>query len=345
MCFANGDSEERVPGTCRTAYTKHATGSQRLAFARDAEWFEGRPRLCQKGTDVGASQRVTIMSKVWLITGASRGLGHSILEAALQAGGKVLASARDIARFADLQARYGERLATFELDVTNEQQAKEAVSEAVRLFGSLDVLVNNAGYGHIQPFEYVRAEDFRAQIETNLFGVVNLTRAAIPVMRAQGGGHIFQVSSAGGRISSPGLSAYQAAKWAVGGFSDVVGKEVAPFGIRVCTLEPGGMRTEWGHEARATLQSLPQDYEASLGDFKALMDAYVGHEVGDPERIAKLIVALASRAAVPARLVLGSDAWQVVEAEEQARRETMQCWKAVTLAADFGAAPPAWPSE
>ncbi|MGV2290041.1 SDR family NAD(P)-dependent oxidoreductase [Trinickia sp. YCB016] len=285
------------------------------------------------------------MSKVWLITGASRGLGRSILEAALQDGGKVLATARDTARFADLQARHGERLATFELDVTNEQQAKQAVAEAMRLFGRLDVLVNNAGYGHIQPFEYTPVEDFRAQIETNLFGVVNLTRAAIPVMRAQGGGHIFQVSSAGGRISTPGLSAYQAAKWAVGGFSDVVGKEVAPFGIRICTLEPGGMRTGWGHEARATLQNLPHDYQASLGDFKALIDAYVGHEVGDPERIAKLIVALASRATLPAHLVLGSDAWQVVEAEEQARREAMQRWKPVTLAADFGAVSPEWPSE
>jgi NAD(P)-dependent dehydrogenase (short-subunit alcohol dehydrogenase family) len=285
------------------------------------------------------------MSKVWLITGASRGLGLSILEAALQNGGKVLATARDTARFADLQARYGESMATFKLDVTNEHQAQEAASEAVRRFGRLDVLVNNAGYGHIQPFEHVPAGDFRAQIETNLFGVVNLTRAAIPVMRAQGGGHIFQLSSAGGRISSPGLSAYQAAKWAVGGFSDVVGKEVAPFGIRICTLEPGGMRTEWGHEARSTLEQLPEDYQASMAEFKALMDAYVGHEVGDPERVAKLIVDLVARTTLPARLVLGSDAWQVIEAEEQAREETKQRWKPVTLAADFDAASPEWPSE
>ncbi|GAA7768691.1 hypothetical protein RN01_17600 [Cupriavidus sp. SHE] len=134
------------------------------------------------------------MSKVWLITGAARGLGRDILEAALRGGGKVLATARDITRLADLQAHYGEQLATYELDVTNEKQVQDAVSEAVRRFGRLDVLVNNAGCGHIQPFEYVPAEDFRAQVETNLFGVVNLTRAAIPVMRAQGGGHIFQVS-------------------------------------------------------------------------------------------------------------------------------------------------------
>ncbi|NTY41503.1 SDR family NAD(P)-dependent oxidoreductase [Burkholderia diffusa] len=285
------------------------------------------------------------MSKVWLITGAARGLGRAILEAALQGGDQVLATARDTKRFADLQAHHGDRLATFALDVTNEQQANEAVSEAVRRFGKLDVLVNNAGYGHIQPFEYVPADEFRAQIETNLFGVVNLTRAAIPVMRAQGSGHIFQVSSAGGRISSPGLSAYQAAKWAVGGFSDVVGKEVAPFGIRICTLEPGGMRTDWGHEARTTLGQLPEDYQASMAEFKSLIDAYVGNEVGDPERIAKLIATLALRKTVPARLVLGSDAWQVVEAEEQARQDAMHCWKPVTLAADFDAAAPTWPSE
>ncbi|KVK80748.1 SDR family NAD(P)-dependent oxidoreductase [Burkholderia sp. MSMB1498] len=285
------------------------------------------------------------MSKVWLITGASRGLGRAILEAALQDDGMVLATARDTSRFADLQARHGERLATFELDVTNEERAKRAVAEAVRRFGRLDALVNNAGYGHVQPFEYTSSDDFRAQFETNLFGVVNLTRAVIPVMRSQGSGHIFQISSAGGRISSPGLSAYQSAKWAVGGFSDVVGKELAPFGIRVCTLEPGGMRTEWGYEARSTLQDLPEDYQQSMAGFKALIDAYVGHEVGDPERVAKLIVMLASREFVPARLVLGSDAWQVVEAEEDVRRETGQNWKAVTLAADFGAAPLEWPAE
>lgn len=164
------------------------------------------------------------MSEVWLITGASRGLGRAILEAALHSGAKVLATARDITRFVELQAQYGANLATFELDVTDEQQARHAVAEAVRRFGRLDVLVNNAGFGHIQPFEHIPTDDFRAEVETNLFGVVNLTRAAIPVMRAQGRGHIFQVSSAGGRIASPGLSAYQAAKWAVGGFSDVVGK-------------------------------------------------------------------------------------------------------------------------
>lgn len=285
------------------------------------------------------------MSKVWLITGASRGLGRSILEAALQGGAKVLATARDATRFADLQAQYGANLATFALDVTHQQQAQDAVAEAVRHFGRLDVLVNNAGFGHIQPFEHIAADDFRAEIETNLFGVVNLTRAAIPVMRAQGGGYVFQVSSAGGRIASPGLSAYQAAKWAVGGFSDVIGKELAPFGIQVCTLEPGGMRTDWGHQARSTLAELGDDYLASMAAFKALIESYVGNEVGNPARIAELLVTLATRADLPARLVLGSDAFYVVEVEEAARSEAMQRWRPVSLAADFGSALPQWPAQ
>lgn len=281
------------------------------------------------------------MSQVWLITGAARGLGRAIVEAALQAGDRVLATARDTSQLTTLLADHSEQLATFALDVTDELQAQQAVAEALRRFGRLDVLVNNAGYGQIQPFEHVSSDDFRAQIETNLFGVVNLTRAAIAPMRAQGYGRIFQVSSAGGRISSPGLAAYQAAKWAVGGFSDVVGKELVGFGIQVCTLEPGGIRTDWGQQARTTLQDLPADYQESLGAFKALIDSYVGNENGDPARIARLLVHLCrSSEQLPARLLLGSDAWQYVQAAEQARSAEAQHWQQLTLAADFGAAEP-----
>lgn len=285
------------------------------------------------------------MTKTWLITGAARGLGLSFVEAALQDGGKVLATARNAAALADLKARYGEQLATFTLDVTDEVQAQAAVAEAVKLFGRLDVLVNNAGYGYVQPFEHVSSQDFRDQIETNLFGVVNLTRAALPVMRKQGGGKIFQVSSVGGRITTPGLSAYQAAKWAVGGFSDVVGQEVAPFGIQICTLEPGGMRTDWGLSARTTITELPEDYQQSMGQFKSLIDTYAGHEVGDPERISQLLIGLAKRSKIPARLLLGSDAWQYANAVEAARNEVAEHWKPVTLAADFDTDAPVWPVE
>ena len=184
------------------------------------------------------------MSKVWLVTGAARGLGRSISEAVLKNGDRLVAAARDPQRLDDLVARYPDQVRAVALDVTDEAAAQRAVQLALDAFGGLDVLVNNAGYGHTVPFEQMSSEDFRAQLETNLFGVVNLTRAVLPVMRGQRSGHIFQVSSVGGRTSTPGLSAYQAAKWAVGGFSDVVAKEVSPLGIQICTLEPGGMRTD-----------------------------------------------------------------------------------------------------
>ena len=124
--------------------------------------------------------------------------------------------------------------------------------------------MNNAGYGHFIPFEQMAGEDFRAQVETNFFGVVNLTRAVVPVMRRQRSGHIFQVSSVGGRIGNPGLSAYQAAKWAVGGFTEVLAQELAPLGIRVTTLEPGGMRTHWGIAAQAATPEVWPDYRAAM---------------------------------------------------------------------------------
>ncbi|MEX3527417.1 MAG: SDR family NAD(P)-dependent oxidoreductase, partial [Burkholderia sp.] len=164
------------------------------------------------------------MSKVWLVTGAARGLGRAISEAVLAAGDRLGAGARDPSRLADLRRQHGDRLRTIELDVTDEAAAARAVELARSAFGRLDVLVNNAGYGHTVPFEQMAPADFRDQVETNLFGVVNLTRAALPVMRVLRAGHIFQVSSVGGRTTTAGLSAYQAAKWAVGGFSDVLGE-------------------------------------------------------------------------------------------------------------------------
>jgi NAD(P)-dependent dehydrogenase (short-subunit alcohol dehydrogenase family) len=180
------------------------------------------------------------MTRVWLLTGASRGLGRAIAETVLAAGDRLQAGARDPRTLADLAARYPETLRIATLDVTDPAAGEAAVQAALHAWGRVDVLVNNAGYGHLMPFEQMDAADFRDQVETNFFGVVNLTRAVVPVMRRQRSGHIFQVSSVGGRIGHPGLSAYQAAKWAVGGFSEVLAQELAPLGIRVTALEPGG---------------------------------------------------------------------------------------------------------
>jgi NAD(P)-dependent dehydrogenase (short-subunit alcohol dehydrogenase family) len=275
------------------------------------------------------------MSKVWLVTGAARGLGRSISEAVLAGGHRLIAGVRDPSRLSDLAARYPDQLRAVGLDVTDATAAQRAVDTALQDFGRLDVLVNNAGYGHTAPFEQMAPDDFREQVQTNLFGVVNLTRAALPVMRAQRSGHIFQVSSVGGRTSTPGLSAYQAAKWAVGGFSDVVAKEVAPLGIRVCTLEPGGMRTDWASEAKRRIDGMLPDYEASVGKVLELLGGYGGHEVSDPAKIAALIVQLSARNELPLRLLLGGDALYVANQAETQRAEELEQWRATTLSTHF----------
>jgi NAD(P)-dependent dehydrogenase (short-subunit alcohol dehydrogenase family) len=274
-------------------------------------------------------------SKVWLVTGAARGLGRLISEAVLAAGDRLVAGARDPERLADLVERYGDRIRPVALDVTDEAAAQRAVDHALNAFGRIDVLVNNAGYGHTAPFEQMTSKDFRDQVETNLFGVVNLTRAVLPVMRKQRAGHIFQVSSAGGRTTAPGLSAYQAAKWAVGGFSDVVAKEVAHLGIRVCTLEPGGMRTDWASEARRGINDMLPDYEPSVGKVLELLEAYGGHEISDPAKIAALIVQLSRRDQLPLRLVLGGDALHICRLADTERAEELEQWSETSLSTHF----------
>ena len=185
------------------------------------------------------------MSQVFFLTGSSRGLGREIAEAVLAAGHQLVATARQPASLADLAERYGDRILPVALDVTDPAAAEAAVAAGVAAFGRIDVVVNNAGYANLAAIEDITAEDFREQLDANLLGVVNVTKAALPVLREQGGGRILQVSSIGGRLATPGLAAYQAAKWAVGGFSEVLAAKSAPLGIKVTVLEPGGMQTDW----------------------------------------------------------------------------------------------------
>src|SRR5258708_38958616 len=197
--------------------------------------------------------------KVWLITGSGSGLGRDIAEAELAAGDNVIAGARRTEELAPLVAQYGERVKPVTLEVRDEAAAKAAVKLAVDTFGRLDVLVNNAGYGQFAPFEQMSGEDFQAVVDTCFYGVVYTTRAAAPVMRKRRSGHIFQVSSVGGRLAVPGNTPYHAAKWAVGGFSDSLAMEVAPFGVKICTLEPGGIRTNWARRASENMPDLLPD--------------------------------------------------------------------------------------
>ena len=203
------------------------------------------------------------------------------------------------------------------------------------MYGRLDVLVNNAGYQYNAPFEQITPEKFRDVIETCLFGVVYTTRAAVPIMREQKRGHIFQVSSIGGRVTIPGNSPYHAAKWAVGGFSDSLADEVAPFGVKVCTLEPGGMRTNFAERANEVRPELMPEYEQSVGPVFRMMAAAAGNSESDPKKIAAIVVSLSKADEVPKRLILGKGAAAFVEQVEQARVEVAARYRGVTLSTGF----------
>ena len=278
-------------------------------------------------------------SQVWLVTGSASGLGLSITEAALAAGHRVVATARDPSRLANLVQRFGDQVRTARVDVTDESAARDAVETAVTAFGRLDVVVNNAGFGQIAPFEQVSDADFRVLVETCFFGVVNMTRAALPVMRAQRSGLILQISSVGGRITTPGSAAYHAAKWAVSGFTESLAQEVAPFGVRMCAVEPGGMRTNYGARATAGMLSLLPDYEASVGRFAAAIAPYWGQETSHPGKIALALLRLAESDSVPAHLLLGSDAVQHVAKVEAERSAEGERWRELSLSTDIDPAP------
>jgi NAD(P)-dependent dehydrogenase (short-subunit alcohol dehydrogenase family) len=275
------------------------------------------------------------MAKVWLITGSGNGLGRDIAEAALAAGDSVVAGARRTEELEPLMAQYGERVKPVTLEVREEAAAKAAVQLAVDTFGRLDVLVNNAGYGKFAPFEQISAEDFQAVVDTCFYGVVYTTRAAVPVMRKQKSGHIFQVSSVGGRIAVAGNTPYHAAKWAVGGFSDSLAMEVAPFGVKVCTLEPGGIRTNWQRRASENAPDLLPDYEASVGSGLKMLRSLEGRSESDPRKIAEVIVRLANSDDVPVRLILGVDAEKRVQQVEAARASEAEKWRYLTVSTVF----------
>jgi NAD(P)-dependent dehydrogenase (short-subunit alcohol dehydrogenase family) len=280
-------------------------------------------------------QEAREMAKVWLITGSGNGLGRDIAEAALAAGDSVVAGTRRLEELNALVEQYGKRITPVKLDVRQEEAAKAAVQAALDNYSRLDVLVNNAGYGYIAPFEQMNSEQFRDVVETCLFGVVYTTHAALPVMRKQKSGHIFQVSSIGGRMAMPGNSPYHAAKWAVGGFSDSIAAEVAAFGVKVCSLEPGGIRTNWARRAGENPPELLPEYEESIGALRRRLTAALENAEGDPKKIAAVIVKLANSDAVPKRLVLGKEAEFWVKSAETARAEEAAEYRDLTLSTVF----------
>jgi NAD(P)-dependent dehydrogenase (short-subunit alcohol dehydrogenase family) len=277
---------------------------------------------------------VSSTSKVWLVTGASRGLGRAITEAALSAGHKVVATARNPEHLQDLVIAYGAQVQAIALDVTSEAAASQAVNGAIEAFGRLDVLVNNAGYGDICPIEDTSIADFRAQIETNLFGVIIVTKAALPFMRLQGSGHILQISSVGGRLGPMGRGPYAAAKWGVEGFSEVLAKEVNPLGIKVTIVEPGGFRTDFAGASTSIYEGRPE-YDSTVGKTARFQRDFNGKQPGDPARAAHAIVHLAGLEQPPLRLLLGSDAFYAVEQNDIAKMQLDQASRELTFSTDF----------
>lgn len=273
-------------------------------------------------------------SKVWFVTGASRGLGRAVAEAALSKGNRVVVTSRNPEQLKELILKYGDQVRAVALDVTSEAAASHAVSVAIESFGRLDVLVNNAGYGDIRPIEDTSIADFRAQIETNLFGVIIVTKAVLPFMRLRGTGHILQISSVGGRLGPIGRGPYAAAKWGVEGFSEVLAKEVGPLGIKVTIVEPGGFRTDFAGASTSIYEGRPE-YDSTVGETARFQRDFNGKQPGDPARAADVLVHIASLETPPLRLLLGSDAFHAAEQNDIAKMKLDQDSRGLTFSTDF----------
>jgi len=272
--------------------------------------------------------------KVWLITGCSRGLGRALAEAVLGAGHQLVATARDLISLNDLKGKYGDQVRLAAVDVTNENDASTAVQMAVDVFGKLDVLVNNAGYGTVNSIEERSLDDFRVEIETNLFGTIIMTKAVIPLMRKQAGGHIIQVSSIGGRIGPTGRAAYAAAKWGVEGFSETLSKEVGPLGIKVTIIEPGGFRTDFAGSSTSIREGLSA-YDATVGATARFQRDYNGKQPGDPQKAATAIIQITEVDDPPLRLLLGTDAVTAAENYDRMKIEADVKWRYLSVSTDF----------
>ncbi len=273
------------------------------------------------------------MTKIWFITGSSRGLGRSLTEAVLAKGDKVAATARKPEQLKDLADKYPGQLFPLQLDVTNKAQIVAAVENTIAHFGRIDVLVNNAGFGIIGAAEAFTDEQVHSQLATNLYAPIEITRVVLPYMRKQRSGRILQISSVGGRVGSMGLTIYQAAKFGLGGFTEALAKEVAGLGIYVTSVEPGGFRTDWAGDSMT--------YAPSVEGYESTVDARVGFfqsgkfvPVGDPDKAAKAMVELADHPEPPTHLILGSEAIGLLKNADNLRSAEMEKWMPVSLSTD-----------
>ncbi len=270
-------------------------------------------------------------SKTWFITGTSRGFGREWTIAALERGDRVAATARDVRTLEDIGSKYGDLVLTLELDVTNRTAAFESVRRAHEHFGQLDVVVNNAGYGQFGMVEELSEQEVRDQIETNLFGALWVTQAALPYLRAQGSGHIIQVSSIGGISAFANIGMYHASKWALEGISQSLALEVADFGIKVTVVEPGGFATDWGGSSarHATAHAAYEGVREQSARFRAQRT----HQSGDPRASSAAILKLVDAPAPPLRVFFGDGPLAIATADYESRLATWREWEWLSIEA------------
>lgn len=273
------------------------------------------------------------MTKVWFITGSSRGLGKSLTEAVLKNGDKVAATARNPKQLQKFTENFPDQILPIELDVTDKTQIYAAVEQAIKHFGKIDVLVNNAGFGITGAAEAFTDEQVKSQLDTNLYAPIEVTRAVLPYMRKQRSGRILQISSIGGRVGNAGLTMYQAAKFGLSGFSEALSKEVAALGIRVTSVEPGGFRTDWAGSSMSFAPKV-EGYETTVDAIAAFLEGGNFVPSGDPEKAAKVILDLAEHPEPPLHLVLGSDAVGILQQADEARQAEFEKWMPVSLSTD-----------
>lgn len=269
--------------------------------------------------------------KVWFITGTSRGFGREWAIAALERGDKVAATARSVGSLDDLVEKYGDAILPIALDVTDREADFAAVAQAHEKFGRLDIVVNNAGYGHFGFIEELSEEEARAQLETNLFGALWITQAALPFLRAQGSGHIIQVSSIGGISAFPLVGIYHASKWALEGFSQALAQEVAGFGIKVTLIEPGAFSTDWSGDSAAHSAELP-DY-AQLHAAVQEMRRTRNGQPGNPGATGEAILRIVDAEQPPLRVFFGTSPLAIAKADYAGRIETWEKWNDVSVLA------------
>ena len=272
---------------------------------------------------------------VWVITGCSTGFGRELAKLVLERGWRAVVTARDASKVKDIAEPHGERALVLPLDVTNRAQIAEVVAQAKQRFGRIDALVNNAGYGYLAAIEEGEDAEVRAMFETNVFGLVDITKAVLPVMREQRSGLIVNVSSIGGLASFAATGYYHATKYAVEGLSETLAAEVKPLGIDVLIVEPGPFRTNWAGASMKQSATVIDDYAATAGERRKQTEARSGNQAGDPVRAAQAIIDAALSDKPPLRLLLGKTALELARKKLDFMRGDFDAWEATTVGADY----------